>query len=395
MKKIAFLSAIFALCMFAACEPEAPVTPTPEKPDTEEPSKPDDEGTQTPDVPDTPEVPEADPFTLGRAIVSHVGEPWEGWEASTETSFDAASVFVFKTVEEATESNHPEDGDAYAISSYYPTDYASFDFTGYFTSPAYDIPKSGAVMTLKWAYKYGPEDGVTVEVKSEFGEWEKVEMPVTAPAQHGPVSAGYADLSKYAGEKVNIRLKYYGLVENTGTWYISDFELLPAYVYVAADGAPEGWETENTLPPPTDIADEGVSCGDSDGSSVWFYRQSDGWQDIAPASQYTFAAMAYSWWAWDADATVYFPELKLDGDDAFVTVDFLDNYMGEGQVTLVDNTGKVYGTFTHIGEWTDNTQTFNIIEAVGSKATLGIRYTASEFFPCGTFCIKKLMIVSK
>ena len=166
MKKIAFISAIFALCMFTACEPEAPVTPTPETPDTEQPSQPEDEGNETPD---TPVVPEDNTLTLGRAIVSHIGEPWEGWEASTETSFDAAAVFVFKTVEEATESNHPEDGNAYTVSSYYPTDYASFDFTGYFTSPAYDIPKTGAVMTLKWAYKYGPEEGVTVEVKSEFG----------------------------------------------------------------------------------------------------------------------------------------------------------------------------------------------------------------------------------
>lgn len=392
MKKITFVSAIFAMLMIAACEPEEPLTPEPEKPDTE---KPDTSGINTPDVPDTPQVPEDNTLTVGRAIVSFVGEPWEGWEASTETQFDAASVFVFQTAEDLAESNYPEDGNAYAISSYYPTDYASYDFTGYFTSPAYDIPKPGAVMTLKWAYRYGPEDGVVVEVKGEDGEWEKVEMPVAALNQHGPQFAGYADLSEYAGQKVNIRLKYYGLVENTGTWYISDFELLPAYVYNAADGAPEGWEIENTLPPPTDIMDEGVSCGDSDGSSVWFYRKSDGWQDIAPASQYTFAAMAYSWWAWDADATVYFPEIKLNGDDATVYVEYLDNYMGEGQVMLVDDSAKVYGTFLHLGEWTENSQSFNIIEAVGSKATLGIRYTASEFYPCGTFCIKKLMIISK
>ena len=49
MKKIAFISAIFALCMFTACEPEAPVTPTPETPDTEQPSQPEDEGNETPD----------------------------------------------------------------------------------------------------------------------------------------------------------------------------------------------------------------------------------------------------------------------------------------------------------------------------------------------------------
>ena len=72
------------------------MTPTPETPDTEQPSQPEDEGNETPD---TPVVPEDNTLTLGRAIVSHIGEPWEGWEASTETSKTATNIHesVFRT----------------------------------------------------------------------------------------------------------------------------------------------------------------------------------------------------------------------------------------------------------------------------------------------------------
>ena len=346
---------------------------------------------------DPPAPPADNTLTIGNAIASFVGKEWTGWTASNEENGAGATgdqVFVFKTAEDVAES-HPEDGQAYAISSYYPTDYASYDFTGYFTSPEYEIPKSGAAFTFKWAYKYGPEDGVTVQVKSASSDWETITMPFRAPAQHGPVSAGYADLKKYAGEKIQIRLKYYGLVENTGTWYISDFEILPAYVYVAADGAPEGWTIDNAIDPPVDIIDSGVSCGDSDGSSVWFYRASDGWADIAAKTQHTFAAMGYTWDANDADATAYFPEIKIDGSSAIVAVGFFDNYMGEGQTTLVDKNGKVYGAFDHWGVWDDNFQVFDVSAAAGGKVTLGIRYTASSSFPAGTFCITKVIVASK
>ncbi len=335
-------------------------------------------------------------LTIGSAIVSFVGSQWTGWTASNEANGANATgdqVFVFKTADDV--PDHPEDANGYAISSYYPTDYASYDFTGYFTSPEYSIPKTGAAFTLKWAYKYGPEDGLVVQVKGENSDWENIEMPKKAPVQHGPVSAGYADLKKYAGQKIQIRLKYYGLESNTGTWYVSDFELLPAYVYVAADGAPEGWNIVNTIDPPADIIDSGVSCGDSDGSSVWFYRASDGWADVAAKTQHTFAAMGYTWDANDADATAFFPEINITGREAIVAVGFFDNYMGAGQTTLVDNNGKVYGAFDHWGEWDDNFQVFDVSSAAGKKVTFGIRYTASSGFPAGTFCVTKVIVASK
>jgi len=394
MRKIYSILAIIAVISIAACKKNNPVEPeNNSKPSVEDPS-----GDSQDPISEDPDSQDPDDGTiaLGSAIASFVGKPWDNWTASSEGGdIDASTVFVYKTAEELAESSHPEDGNAYAISSYYPTGEAGADYTGYFTSPEYEVPKTGAAFTLKWCYKYGPEDGLTIQVKKVGGEWEDVKMPAFIFQQHGPLAAGYADLKRFAGSKIQIRLKYYGLAGNTGTWYVSDFEILPSYVYIAADGAPEGWTIENAINPPADLVNEDVSCGDSDGSSVWFYRASDGWAAIAPKTQNTFAAMGYTYDANDADATSFFPAITFNGSKAIISIDCLDCYMGADQVTVVDKQGNSLGAIPMWDAWDDHTISFESAVSKGSQQVFGIRYTASSGFPAGTFCVKKVIVASR